>query len=285
MSLDTDVMRAVLSGSAPLAEHFKEYYRVFHTEHESATETGLSEFVDERGFATYERIAATVDLEQAARVLEIGCGDGALLQRIIAIRPAVRVSGIDLSEVEIARAAERLPAENVEQLVVGCAEGLPFAEAKFDAVVSHLMLMLVPDASQVIGEARRVLKKGRSFVSVIARMGEPESPSMQLLREIPQWIRELHPAYAPVNPGDSRIWRDDTLRELFTSNGFEHVEFDDFIISRSISSKVLPELLEQRYYIGSLPPETRAHVNVRAREWAGDRNFVYQEAMRTLIAR
>lgn len=285
MSQDSDVMRAVLSGDAPLPEHFKEYCGVFHAEHPSATENGLSGFVDEGGRTTYDRVAGALPLHDDAHVLEIGCGDGALLERIIARWPDVRVSGIDLSEVEIARAGARLPATNVEQLVTGMAESLPFADGTFDAVVSHLMLMLAPDASQVIRETRRVLKSSGAFVSLIPRMGDPGSVAMQLLRAISQWVRELHPEFTPVNPGDSRVWRDDTLCELFESNGFSRVEFDDFVISRTVSSKELPEMIRHRYYVGSLPQQTREHLDARVREWAGARIFTYEEGMRVIIAR
>ena len=97
MSSESDVMRAVLSGTVPRPEHFEEYYRIFHAEHPSATESTLAEFVDDRGYSTYDRLANTIAFERGARVLDIGCGDGALLERVIAHSPGVRVSGVDVA--------------------------------------------------------------------------------------------------------------------------------------------------------------------------------------------
>lgn len=285
MSSDSDVMRAVLAGNTPDRKDFEAYYRGFHDVHRGATETALAQFVDERSRNSYDRLADAIDLGSGERVLDIGCGDGVLLERLNVRRPEIRVSGVDLSESEIARAASRVPAGNVDELISGSAEALPFAAGAFDAVVSHMVLMLLPDVAAVIKEVRRVLREGGSFVFLIPRPGNPEEPAAQMLCAVTEWVREIHPAFAPVFPGDPRVFSIEALTALLNESGFPNVAFDDFTVSRDVSPKELHALLEQRYYIGSLPPATRAHVNMRVDEWASDRTFTYTEAIRIVEAR
>ena len=114
-----DVMNAVLSGAAPSREAFEQYYREFHAEIESATESSLANVTDDEGRETYDRLAESVTLPSSAQILDVGCGDGVFLARFVDRYPHSRVSGIDLSEAEIRRAEARLPTKNVGELVAG----------------------------------------------------------------------------------------------------------------------------------------------------------------------
>jgi len=107
-----------------------------------------------RGFArsgTYDRLAAVVPA--GARVLDLACGDGALLARI----PGA--IGVDLSPHELALA--RGP------VVRARAQALPFADRSFDVVTCHLALMLFDDLARVVQELDRVLVPGGSVLAVI----------------------------------------------------------------------------------------------------------------------
>jgi SAM-dependent methyltransferase len=94
------------------------------------------------------------------RVLEIGCGDGALVERLLA-GGHEEVVAVDLSEEELARVDGRAGRVRAR------AQALPFAEGCFDAVVSHLVWMLVPDAAVMVAEAARVLADGGRFVALV----------------------------------------------------------------------------------------------------------------------
>jgi len=63
------------------------------------------------------------------------------------------------------RAAGRLAASPVPVCSVpGAGEGLPFADASFDTVVTCLTLCSVDDPPQVLAEIRRVLRPGGKFL-------------------------------------------------------------------------------------------------------------------------
>ena len=107
-----------------------------------------------RGFersGSYDRLAAAVPA--GARVLDLACGDGALLSRI----PGA--IGVDLSPHELALASG--------VVVRARAQALPFADRSFDVVTCHLALMLFDDLEQVMHELDRVLAPGGSVLAVI----------------------------------------------------------------------------------------------------------------------
>ena len=93
------------------------------------------------------------DAALSGRILEIGCGTGAITRRLAAEGDVV---GIDPSPVFIARARELAP-----QLRFEIADGreLPFADDSFDAVVCHTALCHIPDCERVLAEAYRVGRK------------------------------------------------------------------------------------------------------------------------------
>jgi ubiquinone/menaquinone biosynthesis C-methylase UbiE len=99
-------------------------------------------------------------LSQGARVLEVGCGTGAVT-RTLATWPAVgETVGVDPSPVFVAKAREL--AEGLSTLTFQKADGrsLPFADHAFDAVVFHTTLCHVPEPEVMLHEAVRVLRPG-----------------------------------------------------------------------------------------------------------------------------
>jgi trans-aconitate methyltransferase len=98
------------------------------------------------------------------KILDLGCGDGQLTQKIVAARASVR--GVDAS-LEMAEAARaRGIAADVAK-----AEKLPFANSEFDAVFSNAALHWVRDQDAMMAEVHRVLKKGGRFVAEMGGHG------------------------------------------------------------------------------------------------------------------
>jgi ubiquinone/menaquinone biosynthesis C-methylase UbiE len=101
-----------------------------------------------------------LDLPPDARVLEIGCGSGAIA-RVIAGREEVReLVAVDPSEVFLTRArelAEGIPGLTFE---LGDGRGLAYDVGSFDAVVCHTVLSHVPGPEAVLAEAARVTVPG-----------------------------------------------------------------------------------------------------------------------------
>lgn len=97
-----------------------------------------------------------------ARVLEIGCGEGSLLELIRARGNDVR--GVDISESGVARAK----AKSIQCVLADASnERLPYEDASFDAVVTLETIEHVENPHRMIWEIKRVLKEdGMLLISI-----------------------------------------------------------------------------------------------------------------------
>jgi trans-aconitate methyltransferase len=97
-------------------------------------------------------------------ILDLGCGDGQLTQRVAAT--GAHVLGVDASQEMIAAARERgIEAEQSN------AELLPFHDGTFDAVFSNAVLHWVRDQDAMLSQVHRVLKPGGRFVAEMGGHG------------------------------------------------------------------------------------------------------------------
>lgn len=78
------------------------------------------------------------------RVLDVGCGSGEPVARTLAAA-GYRVTGIDISEVQVRRARERVPQAD---FIHADATAASFDDASFDAVVSLFALIHIPQVEQ-----------------------------------------------------------------------------------------------------------------------------------------
>lgn len=90
-------------------------------------------------------------------ILDLGCGDGALTERLAALVPKGRVVGIDASEGMI-RAAEKRAGGNLSFVRMDIRD-LGFRE-QFDLIFSNAALHWVKDHERLLRRAREALKLG-----------------------------------------------------------------------------------------------------------------------------
>jgi len=101
---------------------------------------------------------AAAELAGAARVLDVGCGDGQI-SRLAARGGAELVVGVDPTWNCVSVAAARGGASFAR----GEAAALPFADATFDGVVACLVFEHIRDVDAAIAEVARVLQPGGRF--------------------------------------------------------------------------------------------------------------------------
>lgn len=126
-------------------------------------------FVSELGAGVFELLAP----RPGEQVLDLGCGDGALTEKLVAA--GCRVIAVDSSVEQIGAARARgLDARR------GRAETLPFME-EFDAVFSNAVLHWIPDAGAVISSVYRALKPGGRFVAELGGAGCVQTVRLALI--------------------------------------------------------------------------------------------------------
>ena len=120
----------------------------------------------------WAREVGALHLTGAERVLDLGCGRGAMLLTVARRLTTGRAVGLDLwqakdqsgnTEAAAWRNADVEGLADRVDLVTGDLRALPFDDASFDLVVSNLALHNVPDAADRVGalaEALRVLRPG-----------------------------------------------------------------------------------------------------------------------------
>ncbi|MFN2183102.1 MAG: class I SAM-dependent methyltransferase, partial [Anaerolineae bacterium] len=85
-------------------------------------------------------------------ILDVGCGVGMYVRAFR--RFSDDVHGVDVDGEKLVEAGQELP-----NLCVSVAEALPYADGRFDVVLSHEVIEHVADDRQALAEAVRVLKR------------------------------------------------------------------------------------------------------------------------------
>src|SRR4249919_21458 len=88
------------------------------------------------------QMADLADVRPGQRVLDVGCGPGALTAELVARVGPAGVSAVDPSEPFVAAARERNPDVDVRQ---AAAEELPFPDRSFDAALAQLVVQFMAD--------------------------------------------------------------------------------------------------------------------------------------------
>jgi MPBQ/MSBQ methyltransferase len=110
--------------------------------------------------------------------LDVGAGTGFTTEGIVSRVAAARVTMLDQSPHQLARASRR-PALAPCRRLLGDAEALPFEAGSFDRYVSAGSIEYWPDPQRGIAEARRVLRPGGIAVVV-----GPVRPAGRLARRL-----------------------------------------------------------------------------------------------------
>ena len=101
------------------------------------------------------QLADLAGVRAGQRVLDVGCGPGALTAELVARVGAGAVAAVDPSEPFVAAAGSRYPGVDVRR---ASAEHLPFQDATFDASLAQLVVHFMADPVAGLAEMARVIQ-------------------------------------------------------------------------------------------------------------------------------
>ena len=110
-----------------------------------------------------------VDIANNWDILDVGCGGGANVARLLKRSPKGTVTGIDYSPVSAKKSTEVNAAEIAAghcKVVEGSAAQLPFGENTFDLVTAFETVYFWPEIEKCFAGVRRTLKDGGHFLII-----------------------------------------------------------------------------------------------------------------------
>ena len=218
------------------------------------------------------RLADFAGVRAGRRVLDVGCGPGALTAELVSRVGASAVSAVDPAGRFVAAARARNPSVRVE---LAPAERLPFPHDAFDVALAQLVVNFMADPRAGLAEMRRVTRPGGIVAACVWAHAEgrgPLSPFWDAARQIDSSTRDESEL-----PGS----RQGDLSRLFESAGLSDVE--ETALSVSVEHPTFDEWWEPFTFgvgtagahLASLDPEHQAQLRERCRAVLPDPPFVF----------
>ena len=205
------------------------------------------------------------------RVLDVGCGPGALTTELVTRLGPASVTAVDTSEQFVSAARERLPGVKVER---ASAERLPFPDGSFDAVMAQLVVHFMADPVAGLSEMARVTRSQ----GVVAACVWDHSGGRGPLGAFWEAARALDPEVE--DESDLAGARECHLEELFEAAGAHKIEAT--LLSVSVEHPTFTEWWEPftlgvgpaGSYTAGLDPDRQARLRDLCHERFPDEPFV-----------
>jgi SAM-dependent methyltransferase len=171
-------------------------------------------------------IRAGTELEPGTRLLEVGCGVGAVLAVLGEEFPGLTLTGVDIAPKQLEYARGHLERSGVEAtLIEANAIELPFEDGSFDHVWMMWFLEHLADPVGVLREARRVLVPGGGITAIEVDYStcraEPTTPAFEALiramvqgmaasgwsdagTRLPGWLNDA--GFHAIDEGERPFW-------------------------------------------------------------------------------
>lgn len=127
----------------------------------------IKEMNGKRHAAMPEWVLSELEIKEDARILDVGCGGGANLARLLAKCPEGHVTGIDYSTIAIEEATDYNYHAVVDKKCIilgGNVSQMPLAKERFDLVTAFETVYFWPSLDTGANELFRVLKPGGTCV-------------------------------------------------------------------------------------------------------------------------
>ncbi len=139
----------------------------------AATADAYDRFMGRYSLLLAPQLADFAAVTAAQRVLDVGCGPGALTAELTGRLGEGLVSAVDPSESFVSAARERHPGVDVR---LASAERLPCASGTFDGALAQLVVHFMADPAAGLGEMARVTRRGGVVAACVWDHGGGHSP-------------------------------------------------------------------------------------------------------------
>ena len=156
---------------------------------------------------------------EGTRVIDIAAGSGG--QSIAAARRGATVLATDISSNILEEAAQAARAAGISTIATHVVDGesLDVDPGTFDAAISRLGLMYMPDKQGALAQARRVLREGGRYAAIV--FAEPDRNGFF---SVPIGIIRRRAQLPPPAPGLPGPFSSAGLRDQLDAAGFREVE-------------------------------------------------------------
>jgi ubiquinone/menaquinone biosynthesis C-methylase UbiE len=180
-----------------------------------------------------------LDVPKGLRWLDVGCGNGAFTEELIARCAPAAVMAIDPSDDQLAYARTR-PGVKTADFRVGDAQKLPFGDSSFDVAIMALVIAFLPDPDKAAAEMARVVRPGgwvATYMWDIPGGGAPTDPIYVTMESLGK---------TSARPANSVVSRREAMQDLWEKAGLESIDtrviripvvysdFDDFWDSNTV---------------------------------------------------
>ena len=161
------------------------------------------------------QLADFAGVHAGQRVVDVGCGPGALTGELLERLGANAVSAVDPSESFVLAARERHPGIDVRR---AAAEGLPFPDRAFDTALAQLVVPFMANPVLGLREMARVTRQGGVVAACVWDHAGDRSPLTVFWKAVRQLRPETH------DESDLAGAREGHLAELFREAGLREIE-------------------------------------------------------------
>jgi SAM-dependent methyltransferase len=216
------------------------------------------------------QLADLAGVEAGQRVLDVGCGPGALTAELATRVGPGNVTAVDPSEPFVAAARERHPGVDIRR---AAAEELPFGDGEFEAALAQLVVHFMTDPVAGLREMARVTRPGGVVAACVWDHGGGQGPLSLFWRA----AHELDPDVR--DESELAGAREGHLAQLFEEAGLREVE--DGAISVTVEHPTYEEWWEPftlgvgpaGAHVARLAPNERDRLRERCRELQPDEPF------------